>query len=211
MNILVSSEASNLPRVQRARKRILFAIFFLIACTLPFVRSLWSWQGPVQEWIENIGFSLVLIAIIGRCWASLYIGGRKIQELVTEGPFSIVRNPLYVFSFIGTIGMGACSGSITLAMLFFFLAFVIFRPVVLREEAALRAIFGQEYIEYCRRVPRFLPDIRRWNAPQKLEIEPARVVRTLFDAAPFILAMPLFELLGELQLQGILPVLLRLP
>lgn len=210
-NTFGSSGASNLPRVQKARKRVLFAIFFSIACTLPFVRSVWDWQGPVQEWVENIGFSLVLIAIIGRCWASLYIGGRKIQELVTEGPFSIVRNPLYVFSFIGTIGMGACSGSITLAMLFFVLAFVIFRPVVLREEAALRAIFGQEYIEYCGRVPRFLPDVRLWNAPQKLEIEPARVVRTLFDAAPFILAMPLFELLGELQLQGFLPVLLHLP
>lgn len=153
----------------------------------------------------------MLIAIVGRCWASIYIGGRKVQELVTQGPFSIVRNPLYVFSFVGAIGMGACSGSITIATLFFVLSFVVFRLVVSREEAALRAIFGQEYIEYCRTVPRFLPNIRLWNAPERLEVEPARVIRTLFDAAPFVLAMPLFELLGELQLNRILPVFLYLP
>ncbi|MGH6861797.1 MAG: methyltransferase family protein [Phyllobacterium sp.] len=210
-NTVRRAEASDLPRVQRARKRALFTIVFLFVCILPFVRSLWDWQGPVQEWIENIGFSLVLVAIVGRCWASLYIGGRKIQELVTHGPFSIVRNPLYVFSFVGAIGMGACSGSITLATLFFVLSFVVFRRVVSREEAALRAIFGQEYIAYCRSVPRFIPDFRLWDAPARLEIEPARVIRTLFDAAPFVLAMPLFELLGDLQLEGILPVLLHLP
>ncbi|MET3577339.1 protein-S-isoprenylcysteine O-methyltransferase Ste14 [Mesorhizobium robiniae] len=208
---LKPSEAPNLLGVQKARKRALFAILFLIACTLPFVRSVWDWQGPVQEWIENVGFSLVLLAIIGRCWASLYIGGRKVRELVTHGPFSIVRNPLYVFSFVGAIGMGAGSGSLTIATLFFVLSFVVFRQVVAREEAALRAIFGQDYIEYCRRVPRFLPKISLWNAPERLEIEPARVIRTLFDAAPFVLAMPLFELLGELQLRSILPVFLHLP
>jgi protein-S-isoprenylcysteine O-methyltransferase Ste14 len=101
---LKPSEAPNLLGVQKARKRALFAILFLVACTLPFVRSVWDWQGPVQEWIENVGFSLVLLAIIGRCWASLYIGGRKVRELVTHGPFSIVRNPLYVFSLLARSG-----------------------------------------------------------------------------------------------------------
>ncbi len=46
----------------------------------------------------------------------LRIGGRKILELVTDGPYSIMRNPLYVFSVIRVAGIGAQAGSVTIAL-----------------------------------------------------------------------------------------------
>src|SRR5262245_36841884 len=33
-----------------------------------------------------------------RFWATLYIGGRKERELVTDGPYSLCRHPLYLGS-----------------------------------------------------------------------------------------------------------------
>lgn len=201
----------NLSKVQRTRKKAILLVSLPAIACFPFIRSVWAWDGPVQEWIENIGFALVLIAIIGRCWSTLYIGGRKTKELVVRGPFSMVRNPLYFFSFVGAIGMGACSGSVVLALLFFVIAFIIFRSVVGYEEAALLDTFGAPYRDYCRRVPRFIPNLSLWSDERRLEIEPVLVARTLIDAAPFILAMPMFELIGQLQLDGVLPVMLYLP
>ena len=50
-------------------------------------------------------------------WSSLYIAGRKGRELVTVGPYSTCRNPLYFFSIVGAAGMGAQSGSLTLGLI----------------------------------------------------------------------------------------------
>ena len=51
-----------------------------------------------------LGFVLVVFGSFGRIWASLYIEGNKTKNLITAGPFSMVRNPLYFFSLIMLIG-----------------------------------------------------------------------------------------------------------
>ena len=38
--------------------------------------------------IEWAGIVLIVACILGRTWASLYIGGRKIDALVMDGPYS---------------------------------------------------------------------------------------------------------------------------
>src|SRR5262245_36127901 len=53
---------------------------------------------------EMLGFLLLIIAALGRLWAFAYIGGKKNRELCQEGPYSLTRNPLYLFSFVGVIG-----------------------------------------------------------------------------------------------------------
>jgi protein-S-isoprenylcysteine O-methyltransferase Ste14 len=42
---------------------------------------------------------------------------RKIEELVTVGPYSVMRNPLYFFFILGGIGVGAQSGSVVVALI----------------------------------------------------------------------------------------------
>ncbi|CDX38290.1 Nickel-cobalt-cadmium resistance protein NccN (fragment) [Mesorhizobium sp. SOD10] len=48
-----------------------------------------------HEIVETIGFAMVLICFLGRLWSILFVGGRKNDELVMSGPFSMTRNPLY--------------------------------------------------------------------------------------------------------------------
>ena len=65
-----------------------------------------------HEMIEWFGIFAILLCIFGRTWTSLYIGGRKNRALLTKGPYSVVRNPLYVFSILGAAGAGAQLGSV---------------------------------------------------------------------------------------------------
>ena len=62
--------------------------------------------------IEWFGIFAIILCIFGRTWTSLYIGGRKNRALLTKGPYSVVRNPLYVFSILGAAGAGAQLGSV---------------------------------------------------------------------------------------------------
>ena len=77
------------------------------------------------------------------------------HKLVIQGPFAIVRHPMY----LGLVT--AALGSLLLYHNWTALAYAIFAPfVMLRargEELALAAEFGEEWQAYCRRVPAFLP------------------------------------------------------
>jgi protein-S-isoprenylcysteine O-methyltransferase Ste14 len=80
--------------------------------------------------------------------------------LVVEGPYGVVRNPMYwgVGSII--LGEAAIFHSRALTELTVVLAVGVTVFVLLYEEPALRRKFGAEYEEYCRRVPRWLPRAR---------------------------------------------------
>ena len=53
-----------------------------------------------------VGCLCVGAAMVGRMWCAQYIAGYKNDVLVREGPYSVCRNPLYFFSFLGGIGVG---------------------------------------------------------------------------------------------------------
>jgi protein-S-isoprenylcysteine O-methyltransferase Ste14 len=114
----------------------------------------WGEDSLLHEPIEYLGYALVIACVVGRIWCSAYIGGYKNERVVDTGPFSIVRNPLYVFSFLGLIGIGLMTVRLSItAMLMAAFAFY-YRQVVRREEGYLRARFGAAYEDYARRVPR---------------------------------------------------------
>src|SRR6266568_2704061 len=82
------------------------------------------------------------------------------KKLVVEGPYGLVRNPMYWSVTSVMLGEAAVFHSVGLAELAvaFFAGVNLF--VLLYEEPALRRKFGAEYEEYCRRVPRWLPRIK---------------------------------------------------
>ena len=203
--------AFDLQKVQKFRKVAIAVIGLVIVSGLLFVGSTWPQGTETHEGIEHGGLLLIATGIIGRAWCSLYIGGRKRAEIVDTGPYSVSRNPLYMFSFVAAGGMGAQTGSMTVALAFTLVAVVVFAATVRREEAWLDAAFGQSYSDYRSRVPRFLPNFRLWRSEETLEIRPAFFVRTLGDGLFFLLAIPLFEGIDWAHIDGWLPVFLHLP
>lgn len=102
----------DIASVQRWRKLFIAAGLFALLAWTALVKA----QPQLEHPVEHLGLIAIMVCVLGRAWCSLYIGGRKKQEIVTCGPYSLCRNPLYVFSFIGAFGIGAQTGSLTVGV-----------------------------------------------------------------------------------------------
>ncbi len=203
----------DLGSVQRWRRFALLSFGLVILCFAAFTASSmpYSIEGPLHESIESFGRILLLMAVAGRTWCSLYIGGRKKVEIVETGPYSVCRNPLYVFSILGAVGVGAQFGSATTALVLGAITACVFVLVVRKEEEFLAAAFGVPYLSYVQRVPRFIPNFRHWRSVETIEINPKLVTRTFLEASLLLSAIPIAEGIEFLQVSHILPVFWILP
>jgi protein-S-isoprenylcysteine O-methyltransferase Ste14 len=161
--------------------------------------------------IGGFGLLFLVIAAGGRIWASAYVIGRKNRSLVTEGPFSIVRNPLYFCSFLAFVGAGLSFESFALAGVFALTFFATHWPTIHAEERHLEEIFGDAYRAYRARVPRFFPALRRPEPGSALEAEPRLFAKALVECTLIPLVFVIAELVELAKLDGILPILMRLP
>lgn len=79
------------------------------------------------------------------------------KEVVVRGPYDYVRNPMYVAALLVLCGEAVLFGS-ALIVAYAAAVFTFFHLwVVAYEEPTLRRKFGESYVEYLRRVPRWLP------------------------------------------------------
>lgn len=154
--------------------------------------------------VELIGFVLLCIAAFGRIWCLVFIGGKKNGVLLTAGPYSIVRNPLYVFTFLGVVGFGLAVENPLLAFVLGIL-FATYSPfIVRREEKHLASVFGVVFQAYCARTPRWIPDFQLYREPQTMTVYPGKIREGIFDAMWFLWAFLGWEALEVLRLNGVL-------
>ena len=142
----MATASFDLGRVQRIRKLVMGLGILAVVAVAVLTQSLGG-ETDFHEGLEAFGLALIAICIVGRAWCSLYIGGRKKDEIVNRGPYSVSRNPLYVFSFIGAFGVGAQTGSISLAVLFLALTVAVFWFTVKREDFVPAAMRDAAYID----------------------------------------------------------------
>ncbi len=83
----------------------------------------------------------------------------KDQRLVTTGPFSIVRHPMYLGILL--IALGGILVYRTWTFVFLLANFPGLARRATNEEQALELEFGEQWTEYCKRVPGWLPRLRR--------------------------------------------------
>ncbi|PLX82381.1 MAG: isoprenylcysteine carboxylmethyltransferase family protein [Desulfuromonas sp.] len=134
-------------RMFLSRAVVAVALFFL--CT---TQSKWDIKNETITFVLFfIGLFFVGIGSLGRMWCSLYIASYKNKKLVTKGPYSLCRNPLYLFSAIGLIGIGCTTETFTFPAALILL-FALYYPVVISgEERRLKKIFGADFEEYTKK------------------------------------------------------------
>jgi protein-S-isoprenylcysteine O-methyltransferase Ste14 len=94
------SRSLNLKRVQLSGALAVGTVLGMIV--LPVT---WPEGTLTHKILWAVASVLIGLAALGRLYATAFLGGFKNQKLVTEGPFSVMRNPLYFFSFVGVCGM----------------------------------------------------------------------------------------------------------
>jgi protein-S-isoprenylcysteine O-methyltransferase Ste14 len=208
---IASCGRSSITRVESTRKKILLIAICLGVVIIALSDSAYPRSSAVYDAVRWFGLGLIIMCILGRTWSSLYVAGRKTVELVTDGPYSIMRNPLYFFSILGTAGVGALGGSVLLALVGACVGLLVFWMVTQQEERRLLERHGQPYADYLKRVPRFVPNPRLWRDKETLTIRQSRVLMTFADALLFLMAVPLMTACRLLQTKELLPVLVSFP
>ena len=201
----------DLSQTQKQRKRMLLLSGLVAFILLLTVRPIWNPAGEIQDALVTVGSVLLAFAILGRCWCSLYIAGRKKTELVDLGPYSLCRNPLYLFNVMGAAGLGFVTGSIAMALLFCGITFLVFDHVIRQEETYLGQAFGPAFQRYCDRTPRWLPKRAVWKDEEDLLTRPRLLLITLRDSSCLFLFWPFAELINLAHTIGLLPSLILLP
>ncbi len=163
-----------------------------------------------HELIEWTGFVCLLTCVFGRLWSILYIGGVKNRELTVTGPYSLSRNPLYVFSTLGAFGFGLAIGSLVYAFGFAAVVGLVLRATALKEAAYLRTQFPLASARYEAEVPLFWPKFSGYQAGGQAMFSPPVLQRTFRDALAFLALLPIIEILEGLQASGAPPTLLRI-
>lgn len=158
---------------------------------------------------EVVSLVLLSVGAIGRVWVSAYISGRKSVELVTDGPYSMTRNPLYFFSFIAYVGAGLAFERVTLAVAFGVLFFATHWSTIIAEETKLRESFGDQFDDYARRVPRFVPRPGLFKMPEFVTFRTAAFNRAILDCGLIMTVFLLAHVIEYGQNSNVVPVFIQ--
>lgn len=196
---------------QRRRRQLLFRlVVWPLAVVVMLTSSRWV-QHPVWRGMLFLaGCVLVAVATVGRLWCSLYIGGYKAKELITSGPYSLTRNPLYFFNAFGAVGVVLATETVTVPLLLAVLLALVYPAIIRAEEDRLRTLHGEAYEAYLASVPRFWPRWSRLQEPEAYTVSPAKYRRRMVDAVWFVWLVGIVKMAEALRDAGILPTLLRL-
>lgn len=123
-------------------------------------------RGSPWDWA--VGAALFAAGGLLRIWAGQHVRYRldDAHRLATGGPYRWLRNPVYLGTLLLCAGAVATTGRPWLAAGTAAWCAAVYLPVVRFEEEHLERKFGEEYREYRRRVPRWLP--RPASAPPEL-------------------------------------------
>lgn len=189
-------------RIAWSRAVVIGLIVFVLFSSPPALSPAW-----LVELSEMLGFAMLAFACLWRIWCALFIAGSKNGELSTLGPYSVVRNPLYVGTFLGVLGFGFAVQQ-PLVAIALGLVFALFYPsVVAQEEKKLGILFGEPYRAYCAQVPRWIPDWSLYQEPPHVTVSPRGMRSAILDAMWFLWAFALWEFVEELHKLQLLPTL----
>lgn len=111
-----------------------------------------------------IGYALVFIGVgmFAHGWREVY-RARKENRLVTGGLYRFVRHPQYTGLFVALFGEGVVHWPTLFSLGIFPLIVIAYYFLARKEERDMVRHFGDEYRDYMRRVPMFIPRWGQWR------------------------------------------------
>jgi protein-S-isoprenylcysteine O-methyltransferase Ste14 len=140
------------------RQRTLIPVPLFLA--IIFVRS---GQAPESPALLATGVAVVALGEATRLWGVHHIGAisrtrtNRLGPLVDEGPFALVRNPLYLGNIALWVGFALIARLVWMAPIIIVLLGFEYHAIVRWEEDLLTSRLGDAYRDYMTRVPRWIP------------------------------------------------------
>ncbi len=148
-----------------------FSVLLILAMSFVSVISpVVHWSYFMQEhnaftWFSVMGIAMIVTGLLFRAWAVKTLGEfftptvqiKQTHQLITAGPYSIVRHPSYTGAFLSIIGGAVLLESwlgFTIACLAMIIAYYVRISI---EEAELSAHFGNRYKVYKHTTKRIIP------------------------------------------------------
>jgi len=140
-----------------------FALLWLPRVPLPLLNERFL---PLGVWCFWSGAAITAGGLLFSVWARRHLGKNWSQavtlkedhELITTGPYALVRHPIYTGLLLGFIGCAVARGEWR-GLLAVALVFVALWRKLRLEEKWMRAQFGASYETYARRVAALVPYI----------------------------------------------------
>ncbi|GAA5125279.1 isoprenylcysteine carboxylmethyltransferase family protein [Luteolibacter yonseiensis] len=199
--------SSGKDAVERLRKPLSHVVAATLIFLLVFVHPR-GFGTLAMEGVKLAGLFLVFAGALGRILCTLYIGGRKNRELCQSGIYSMCRNPLYFFSFLGLTGVCLASQNLTLTLVATSLFLALYRAVILSEEKKLLRLFPSDFPVYAKSTPRFWPRSLPLGDSQLIQIDTSVFIRSLKEVLWFMVAVVGVEALDILRTHGMIHPLL---
>ena len=139
---------------------------------VPWLITGWRQPGDPVSWVDALGWVLVLAgaAVLGHAFVAFAWHGRgtpapaaPTEQLVVEGAYRYVRNPMYVAVLALVLGQVLLFASWGLFTYLVVLFVTVNAFVHTYEEPTLREVYGPTYEEFCENVPRWLPRPTPWR------------------------------------------------
>ena len=165
-------------------------------------------NGGIEEYIEILGFSLILLGQIIRVSARGYKAehSRESQALIQGGSYQVVRNPMYLGIFLIGLGVVLAVFKWWAAIIFIIVFIIRYIKLIYTEEKKLLAVFPESYKDYCKRVPRILPSlstVSKLDIGEYLPIKLSWFKKEIGSILSLLLLTLLIESWGEIVKYGI--------
>ncbi|MFC5860791.1 methyltransferase family protein [Acidicapsa dinghuensis] len=152
-----------------ARARLLLILIVYLLYTLPVFRPFWRFAyglpffysdgariAGVVLTVLGLGFAIWARVHLGRNWSgqpSMKVG----HELITSGPYNIVRHPIYTGLLVALLGAGLVYGPLWMVALLFVIVMFLWR--IHREEGYMMELFPDVYPAYQERTKALIPGV----------------------------------------------------
>jgi protein-S-isoprenylcysteine O-methyltransferase Ste14 len=151
-------------------------VLFVVALVLGFAAPLLDLAGvvgPIDALDGTVGHAVGIVLAAGGIALTLYaqvamgeswrigVDERETTELVTDGPFALVRNPIFAAMLPTSLGLVLLVPSVVALAGFAALVAALELQTRAVEEPYLLRAHGDEYARYAARVGRFVPGVGR--------------------------------------------------
>ena len=156
-------------RLESAASRILRVLIFLIAIVLLSttrtpLRWLYLPLWPSGFWPFWLGAAITIAGLLFAVWAREHLGrnwSRSVtikqgHELITTGPYAVVRHPIYTGILTGFLGMAIAISQVR-GFIVFVLIFLVLWFKLRMEEQWMRSQFGEAYATYAHQTAALVP------------------------------------------------------